>query len=127
MESQIVKILENSENRDYEKVIDYDIKGNYIVVIYMSRENEQLNIGFIKMKNGELDWEIGLGGPELSGGYIFISDPMFVNVIIPKEPGVNQVKVFGEYAKQVRYSNDINYWIAYTDKSPNSLDIDYIK
>ncbi|MBS4203467.1 hypothetical protein [Lederbergia citrea] len=103
-----MKILENSENRDYESVIDYDIKGNYIVVVYKSKENEHLNIGFIKMKNGELDWEIGIGGPELSGGDSFISDPIFVNIIIPKEPGVNNVKVFGEYAKQVRYSNEIN-------------------
>ncbi|MBS4176884.1 hypothetical protein [Lederbergia citrea] len=40
LEDQIVKILENSENRDYESVIDYDIKGNYIVVVYKSKEND---------------------------------------------------------------------------------------
>jgi hypothetical protein len=127
LEDEIVKILGNSEGKDYERVIDYDIKGDYIVVIYKSKENEQLNIGFIKMHNGKLDWEIGIGGPELSGGYSFISDPVFVNVIIPKEAGINHVKVFGEYAKQVKYSNEIKYWISYTTKSPNSLDVEYIK
>ncbi|CEG27205.1 hypothetical protein [Bacillus sp. B-jedd] len=127
LEDNIVKILQKSENRDYERVIDYDIKGDFIVVIYNSKENEQLNIGFIKMHNGKLKWETGFGGPALSGGDIFISDPTNVNVIIPKETGINQVKVFGEYAKQVKYSNEINYWISYTNKSPNSLDVEYIK
>ena len=127
IEDEIVKILESGEGRDYERVIDYDIKRDFIVVIYKSKENEQLNVGFIKMHDGKLDWEIGIGGPELSGGDIFISDPIFVNVIIPKETGTNYVKVFGEYAKQVKYSNEINYWISYTNKSPTSLDIEYIK
>ena len=127
LEDEIVKILENSEGKDYERVIDYDIKGEFIVVIYKSKENEQLNIGFIKMHDGKLDWEIGIGGPELSGGNTFISDPLYVNVIIPKEVSINHVKVFGEDAKQVKYSNGINYWIAYTNKSPNSSDVEYIK
>ena len=127
LEDEIVKILENSEGKDYERVIDYDIKGEFIVVIYKSKENEQLNIGFIKMHDGKLDWEIGIGGPELSGGDIFISDPLYVNVIIPKEAGINHVKVFGEDAKQVKYSDEINYWIAYTNKPPNSSDVEYIK
>ncbi|OCA84068.1 hypothetical protein A8F94_15185 [Bacillus sp. FJAT-27225] len=127
LENEIVKILESSEGRDYERMIDYDIKGDYIVVIYKSKENEQLNIGFIKIHNGKLDWEIGFGGLELSGDDTFISDPIHVNVMIPKETGINYVKVFGEYAKQVKYSNEINYWISYTNKSPNSLDVEYIK
>ena len=127
LEDEIVKILKNSAGRDYERIIDYDIKGDFIVVIYKSKENDQLNIGFIKIHDGELDWEIGIGGPELSGGDTFISDPIYVNVIIPKEAGINHVKVFGEYAKQVKYSNEINYWITYTNKSPNSLDVEYIK
>ncbi|RFB18683.1 hypothetical protein DZB84_00035 [Bacillus sp. HNG] len=127
LEDEIVKILENSEGKDYERIIDYDIKGDFIVVIYKSNENEQLNIGFIKFHYGKLDWEIGIGGPELSGGDTFISDPIYVNVIVPKETGINHVKVFGEYAKQVKYSNEINYWISYTNKSPNSLDVEYIK
>lgn len=127
LEDEILKILESSEGRDYERVIDYDIKDDFIVVIYKSKTNEQLNIGFIKLNDGKLNWEIGIGGPELSGGESFISDPLYVNVMIPKESGVKHVKVFGEYARQVKLSDEINYWISYTNKSPNSLDVEYIK
>lgn len=127
LEDQIINILKSSENRDYEKVIDFDIKNEFIVVIYKSKNSEQLNIGFIKIYNGELEWEIGIGGPELTGGDSFISDPLFVNVIIPKEPDVKEVKVFKETAKLVRFSEEIKYWISFTDKSPSSLDVEYIK
>lgn len=65
-----MNLLEDSENRDYETVIDYDIK-----VVYTSKSNEQLNIGFIKNNKEKLEWEIGIGGPELTGGHIYISDP----------------------------------------------------
>ncbi|MGD6831215.1 hypothetical protein ACQCT5_03570 [Sutcliffiella halmapala] len=127
LEGEIVNLLEDSENRDYETVIEYDIKGDFIVVVYTSKSNEQLNIGFIKNNKGKLEWEIGIGGPELSGGHIYISDPMIVNVMIPNDPEINYVKVFGEYAKQIKYSKAINYWISYTNKSPRSLDVEYIK
>ncbi|WP_409271591.1 hypothetical protein V1499_18800 [Neobacillus sp. SCS-31] len=127
LEDKIVKILESSKNRDFERVIDYDIKDDFIVVVYKSKEYEQLNIGFIKMNNDKLDWEIGMNGPKLTGGDSYISDPIVVSVIIPKETGINHVKVFGEYAKQIKYSKDISYWIAYTNKSPNSLEVEYIK
>ncbi|KGR91261.1 hypothetical protein CD30_07425 [Ureibacillus massiliensis 4400831 = CIP 108448 = CCUG 49529] len=126
-EDEIVKILESDEGKDYERVIDYDIRGDYIVVIYKSKKNQQLNIGFIKMNDGKLNWEVGIGGPELIGGDAFISDPLYVNVMIPNESNIKHVKVFGEYAKQVKYSNEIKYWILYTNKSPNSLDVEYIK
>ncbi|RHW38120.1 hypothetical protein D1B31_15195 [Neobacillus notoginsengisoli] len=127
LEEKIVKILEGSENKDFERVIDYDIKDDFIVVIYKSKEFDQLNIGFMKVNNGKLEWDSGMGGPELSGGDQFISDPIVVNVMIPKEPGIKDVKVFEKYAKQVKYSEEINYWIAYTDKSPNSYEVEYIK
>ncbi|RDU37169.1 hypothetical protein DRW41_10845 [Neobacillus piezotolerans] len=127
LEDKIVKILKESDNRDYERVIDYDIKGDFIVVVYKSKGHEQLNIGFIKMNNGNFDWEIGMSGPKLTGGDIHISDPIVVSVIIPKETGINHVKVFGEYTKQIKYSKEISYWIAYTNKSPSSLDVEYIK
>ena len=127
LEDQIVKILEDSEGKDYESVIDYDIKGEYIVAIYKSKSYEQLNVGFIKSNNGDLDWEIGIGGPELAGGDSFISDPLIVNIIIPEEQDVKEVKVLGETAKFVRSSDDIEYWISFTDKSPSSHDIEYIK
>ncbi|BDH61294.1 hypothetical protein MTP04_14240 [Lysinibacillus sp. PLM2] len=61
-EDEIVKILESDEGKDYERVIDYDIRGDYIVVIYKSKKNQQLNIGFIKMNDGKLNWEVGIGG-----------------------------------------------------------------
>ncbi|WP_409274705.1 hypothetical protein V1499_06340 [Neobacillus sp. SCS-31] len=125
LEDEIVKILESSEGKEYERVIDYDIKDDYIVVIYKSKKNEQLNIGFIKVNDG--NWEIGIGGPELNGGDSFISDPLNVNVMVPNESGIKHVKVFGEYARQVKYSNEINYWISYTNKSPISLDVEYIQ
>lgn len=127
LEEKIIGVLKSSEGKDFEKVIDYDIKDEFIVVIYKSRNYEQLNIGFIKSNNGGLEWEIGIGGPELTGGGSFISEPLNVNVIIPKEKAVKEVKVFGEVAKLVRYSDDIEYWISFTDKSPNSLDVEYIK
>ncbi|UAL45535.1 hypothetical protein [Sutcliffiella horikoshii] len=127
LEDKIVDILEESENRDFETVIDYDIKGDFIVVVYKSKSNEQLNIGFIKNNKGKLDWEIGIGGPELRGGHIYISDPLIVNVMIPDDPEINHVKVFGEYAKQIKHSKAINYWIAYSNKSPSNLDVEYIK
>jgi hypothetical protein len=127
LEDKIVNLLEDSKNRDYETVIDYDIKDDFIIVVYTSKANEQLNIGFIKNNEGKLEWEIGIGGPELTGGDIFISDPMIVNVMIPNDPEINYVKVFGEYAKQVKHSKAINYWISYTNKSPNSLDVEYLQ
>lgn len=126
LEEKIVKILE-STGKDYEKVIDYDIRGEYIVVIYKSKSDEQINVGFIKSNNGDLEWEIGIGGPELTGGGSFISVPLIVNIIIPEEQNVKEVKVFGENAKFVRSPDDIEYWISFTDKSPSSLDIEYIK
>lgn len=127
LEDKIVDILEESENRDFETVIDYDIKGDFIVVVYKSKSNEQLNIGFIKNNEGKLDWEIGIGGPELTGGHIYISDPLIVNVMIPDDPKINHVKVFGEYAKQIKHSEAISYWISYSNKSPSSFDVEYIK
>ncbi|MBE4910062.1 hypothetical protein IMZ08_18660 [Bacillus luteolus] len=72
-----------------------------------------------------MEWEIGIGDPELTGGGSFIFEPLIVNVIIPKEKAVKEVKVFGEGAKRVRYSDDIEYWISFTEKSPNSLDVEY--
>ncbi|TYS58113.1 hypothetical protein FZC74_14065 [Sutcliffiella horikoshii] len=127
LEDKIVDLLEESENRDYQTVIDYDIKGDFIVVIYTSKSDEQLNIGFIKNNKGKLEWEIGMGGPKLTGGYIYISDPLIVNVMIPEDPEINHVKVFGEYAKQIKHSKVINYWISYSNKSPSSFDVEYIK
>lgn len=46
--------------------------------------------------------------------------------MIPNDPEINYVKVFGEYAKQIKHSKAIN-WISYTNKSPSSLDVEYIK
>ncbi|WP_042147975.1 hypothetical protein [Paucisalibacillus sp. EB02] len=127
LEDEIEKILESSEGKDYERVIDYDIKGEFIVVIYKSKSNEQLNVGFIRSNNSELDWETGMGGPELAGGYSFISYPLIVNIIIPEEQNIKEVKVFGETAKFVRFSDDIEYWISFTEKTPSSLDVEYLK
>ncbi|MGD6991281.1 hypothetical protein [Sutcliffiella horikoshii] len=127
LEDKIVELLEESEDRNYGTVIDYDIKGDYIVVVYTRKSDEQLNIGFIKNNKGKLEWEIGIGGPELTGGHVYISDPLIVNVIIPFDPDINYVKVSGEYAKQIKHSKAINYWIAYSNKPTSSFDVEYIK
>ncbi|MBE4910063.1 hypothetical protein IMZ08_18665 [Bacillus luteolus] len=37
LEENIIGVLKSSEGKDFEKVIDYDIKDEYIVVIYKSR------------------------------------------------------------------------------------------
>ncbi|MFT4414361.1 hypothetical protein ACLM5H_10930 [Fredinandcohnia humi] len=127
LEHEIITILNSSKGKDYDYVVDFDIKDEFIVVIYKSKKSEQLNIGFIKVSNNKLKWETGTGGPELTGGDSFILYPLIVNVMVPKDPNVKEVKVFGETARHVKYSDEIEYWISYTDTSPNSFDVEYLK
>lgn len=127
LEDKIVDLLEEREDRNYETVIDYDIKGDFIVVVYTRKSDERFNIGFIKNNKGKLEWDIGIGGPELTGGHVYVSEPLIVNVIIPDDPNINYVKVAGEYAKQIKHNKEINYWIAYSEKPTTSFDIEYLK
>ncbi len=127
-------MIQNDFN--YDAIIDYDVKGNFIYIMAKSNGGYgQLAMAILKKDEQELQW---IMGEEVSPPVTSLADKgsPVVTVIKPRDYNVKQVKVFGEPVKSITYYDDvmenysekIQYWIAYTDEPPGGKeDIEYMK
>ncbi|NDI36877.1 hypothetical protein [Chengkuizengella sediminis] len=150
LEEQITKVMsENGLNN--EEIIDYDIKDNFIYVIFKNKheysDNHNPDLVILKNSNGKLEWIAGPDDRTLSIGFGEVSALIFgrdqgssVTILLPnaispeEDTNVKVVKVLGEPAKAVTYirefadyfSKQYMYWIAYTEEEPTPEDFEII-
>ncbi|MFD1038381.1 hypothetical protein ACFQ3N_08210 [Virgibacillus byunsanensis] len=132
-EENIIELTKENDPK-MDTIIDYDLKGDYIIVVY-ERIGKILNVAIIHQSNNGLEW---IMEHEASLPTTTIADEgtPFVTIVRPRDEEYKEVNVFGKPAKLVTYYDnpaenvtlEFNYWIAYTDKNPlNNNDIEYIK
>lgn len=148
LEEQITNVI--SENKLSNKdIIDYDIKGNFIYVIFKNRHeygnSHNPDLVILKNSNEKLKWVAGphdrtMSVGDLEGDALIFGrdDGPSVTIILPNEDArdtkIKEVKVLGESAKAVTYvehimddfSKQYMYWIAYTEEEPTHEDFEYI-
>lgn len=148
LEEEILMTM--AENKLEEKeIIDYDIKGNFIYVIFKNNHtnsnNHNPDLVILKNHDRKLEWVAGPDDVTLSlldqevNGMIFgRNDGPSVTLLLsdkqPQNSNVKGVKVLGEMAKAVTYIEEYTedfsmqymYWIAYTEEDPTAEDIEII-
>jgi hypothetical protein len=148
LEEQITNVM--SENKlSNKEVIDYDIRGNFVYVIFKNRHEYGIshNPDLVILKNnaGKLEWVAGpddrstsMGLSEADALIFGRKDGPSVTILMPNENAsdtkIKEVKVLGESAKAVTYievfsdelSKQYMYWIAYTDVEPTHEDFEFI-
>ncbi|TXC92836.1 hypothetical protein FS935_01155 [Metabacillus litoralis] len=148
LEQQITSIMADNKLEEKE-IIDYDIKGNFIYVIFknnhINSNNHNPDLVILKNKNKILEWVAGPDDVTLSlldqevNGMIFgrndgPSVTLLLSVKQPQNSNVKGVKVLGEMVKAVTYIEEYTedfsmqymYWIAYTEENPTAEDIEII-
>lgn len=148
LEEQVTNVMSENKLRDKE-IIDYDIKGNFVYVIFKNRHeygnSHNPDLVILKNSNGKLEWIAGPNDRTMSMGLGDVETMVFgredgpsVTIIMPEENAsdtkIKEVKVLGESAKAVTYvkhimedfSKQYMYWIAYTEEEPMHEDFEVI-
>ncbi|WP_377558883.1 hypothetical protein [Ornithinibacillus salinisoli] len=133
LEEKIQELMVQNDNH-YVTIIDYDIKGDYIFVVFQSLNVRMLSAAILKHTQSGLEWVLG---ENIQSQTTILADKGSpVVTIIRPEKSMKEIKVFDEPAKQVTYfdeaiegvSLEVSYWIAFSDKVPNHEgDIEIIK
>ncbi|MBM6617282.1 hypothetical protein [Bacillus suaedaesalsae] len=138
LENQITNVM-SENNLSNKEIIDYDIKDNFIYVIFENRQgdNSYPDLAILKNNNGKLVWEAGPDDrtQSISDAMVFGRDEgSTVTLLLPNQENIKSIKVLGEYAKAVTYVEEVTddfymkhmYWIAYTNEEPTHEDIEII-
>ncbi|EOR22861.1 hypothetical protein [Niallia sp. RD1] len=139
LEEQITNVMSENKLKN-KKIIDYDIKENYIYAIFQNSQGSANypDLVILKNENGKLKWVAGPGDRTNSVDKSMIfgrEDGPSVTIQLSLDNiNVKEVKVLGESAKKVTYvehvTDDIlkeyTYWIAYTNEEPTHEDIEII-
>lgn len=110
------KIQEQMKQNDFEYdfIIDYDIKGDYIYAVSRGK--------------GGLEWITGYKAVPPPVMSLSDENAPIVTIIQPRESDIKEVKVFGEPIKSItyyddvmdNYSEEITYWITYSKERRKS-------
>ncbi|TFB12614.1 hypothetical protein E3U55_17170 [Filobacillus milosensis] len=113
------------------------MKDNHIIVTYEKAGEDFLYVAIIKQTNSGLKWIKNSDAITFPINRIAAEGTPIVTIVRPRDEDYKAVKVFGKPAKSVTYYKDVSdkvtlefkYWIAYTDKNPDSTagDIELIK
>ncbi len=134
LEQSILDTMNENDIR-YDTIINYDIKGNFIIVVYREIAMQNLNVSMLKQTEDGL--EIVLNESiSTQGTTVLGSEHTPIITIVKSNEQVKDVTVLGEPAKAVSHNNnpienislELTYWIAYTNQIPddeNDIQITY--
>ncbi|MFX3675024.1 MAG: hypothetical protein ACE3JQ_11335 [Paenisporosarcina sp.] len=136
LENQITNVMSENDISNKE-IIDYDIKDNFIYVIFENGDNSHPDLAILKNHNGKLKWEAGPDDrtQSIDDAMVFGRDEgSTVTLFLTDQENIKSIKVLGESAKAVTYIEEITddfymkhmYWIAYTNEEPTHEDIEII-
>ncbi|MCA1010576.1 hypothetical protein [Halobacillus halophilus] len=130
LEQQISNIMEQNDFLKADKIVDYEIKGDYIYV-FTHTAAEGINFAVLKYTSDSIEWETG---GEFSGSapYMINDDPdsPILTLVVTDDPEVKGVKVMGENAKKIHltkdltedYSVEVKYWIHFSKVKDHNLE-----
>ncbi|WP_047982065.1 hypothetical protein [Ornithinibacillus contaminans] len=126
-EQRINETLKENDAK-FDTIIDYDIKDDYIFVVYQEIGTNALFVSVLEENEDELKW-IGTQTAQQDITFFGEEGTPIITIIRTEQPA-KEVKVLNEQAKMVRYNHqpiegvtlDITYWVAYSSEVPDSED-----
>ncbi|MGP4070014.1 hypothetical protein [Halobacillus sp. B29] len=130
LEQQIADIMEENDFVQADKIVDYEIKGDYIYV-FTHTAAKGVNFAVLKYTPDSLEWETG-GEFMGSAPYMINDDPdsPVLTLVETDDQEVKGVKVMGENAKMIQltkdltedYSVEVKYWIHFSKVKDHNLE-----
>ncbi|ASF40627.1 hypothetical protein CEH05_16280 [Halobacillus halophilus] len=130
LEQQIADVMEENDFMQADKIVDYEIKGDYIYV-FTHTAAQGLNFAVLKYTLDSVEWETG-GEFMGSAPYMINDDPdsPVLTLVETDDPEVKGVKVMGENAKMIQltkdltedYSIEVKYWIHFSKVKDHNLE-----
>ncbi|MFS0673199.1 hypothetical protein AB1K81_08345 [Ornithinibacillus sp. 179-J 7C1 HS] len=137
LEQRVINLLEENDI-NYKDIIEYDLKDNYIFVIYQLNEiGNALGVASIENTTDGLELRHNADGSSPVTLIVGEEDAPIVTLYQPRETSnIKEVNVFGKTARKVLYHDNLmegvtiekTYWIAYSYIIPDFFeDIEIIE
>jgi hypothetical protein len=136
LEQRISNVLEDNQV-PFDSIIEYDLKDNFIFVIYKSVSMGALGVSAIEDTKDGLVLRNNRDGAAPDTIILGEEGTPFVTVVLQGDLDIiNQVTILGKPARQVTYTEspmegvtiERTYWVAYTHTAPNfTEDIDIMR